>query len=157
MSIGTPFLGVFSSLILKDCFQYRQDDNRNILHTSRLLGSIGNRYILFFACNAFVLWILTVCCNDSHARKVFVECDEIMAIFSLFSLFLWCFVIILIVMGIEDQCLGQFLAKVDLTHLFFATKVCCSQVDVHFSDTPEETKDSIWPILHCPKNLQTDR
>ena len=22
-------------------------------------------------------------------------------------------------MGIEDQCLGQFLAKVDLTHLFF--------------------------------------
>ena len=145
--------------MLKDCFQYRQDDNRNILHTGRLLGSIGNRYIPLFACIAFVLWIFTVCCNDSCARKVFAlgECDETMAIFLLFSLFLWCFVIILVVMGIEDQCLGQFLAKVDLTHLFLAIKVCCSQVDTHFSDTQEETKDSIWPTLGCPNNLQTDR
>ena len=81
-------------------------------------------YIPFFACNAFVLQILTVCCNDSCARKFSTlgECDETMAIFSLFSLFLWCFVIVLIVMGIEDQCLGQFLVKVDLTNLFMATK-----------------------------------
>ena len=56
--------------VLKDCFQYMQDDNRNILHTGRLLGSIGNRYIPFFACIAFVLWIFTVCCNDSCARKI---------------------------------------------------------------------------------------
>ena len=60
-------------------------------------------------------------------------------------------------MGIEDQCLGQFLVKVDLTHLFLGTRVCGSQVDIHFSDAQEETKDSIWPILHCPNNLQTDR
>ena len=144
---------------MKDCFQYRQDDNQSILHTGRLLGSIGNRYIPFFACSAFVLWILTVCCNHSCARKFFTlgECDETMAIFSLFLLFLWCFVIVLIAMGIEDQCLGQFLVKVDLTCLFLATKVCCSQVDIHFGDAQKETKDSIWPILHCPNNLQTDR
>ena len=83
--------------------------------------------------------------------------DIFLLIFLLFLLFLWCFVIILVVMGIEDQCLGKFLVKVDLTDLFLATKVCCSQVDVHFSDTQDESKDSIWPILCCPNNLQTDR
>ena len=60
-------------------------------------------------------------------------------------------------MGNEDQCLDHFLAKADLAHLVLATKVCCSQVDVHFGDTQEETKDLVWPILHCPNNLQTDR
>ena len=79
-----------------------------------------------------------------------------MAGISLLSFLLWCLIIILIVMCIEDQCLGQFLVKIDLTHLLLVTEVHCSQVDVHFGDAQQEHKDSIGPIFRCPNNLQTD-
>ena len=106
-----------------------------------------------------MLWIFTVCCDDSCARKFFPlgEHDEIMAGIPLFLFLLWCHIIILIVMCIEDQCLGQFLATIDQTHLLLATKVHCRQVDIHFSDTQQECKDLIGQIFHCPTNLQTDR
>ena len=74
----------------------------------------------------------------------------------LFLFLLQCLIIILIVMCIEDQCLGQFLVKTNLTCLLLATKVCCSQVDIHSGDAQQEHKDLIGPILCCPNNLQTD-
>ena len=126
--------------MLKDCFRYMQDDNRNILHTGRLLESIGNRYVPF-------LHVLHLCCGYSlfaatiRVLENFLLLGSMMRqwpIFSLFSLFIWCFVVVLIVMCIEYQCLGHFFAKINLTSWFLATEVCRHQVDVHFGDTKEE-------------------
>ena len=52
-----------------DFGQNRQGDTQSILHTNRCLGNKGNRYVPFFAGCAFVLWICTVCSDDSHPQK----------------------------------------------------------------------------------------